>query len=838
MKKIILSLIAIILAFSLMQAENAKKINANKLFSEKASLTYNKNDAMQTIESDSEARILELKEEALDETFGGSFDKLTITDFPVSPVEKAEVVLKKSRAAVSEGTVWLRVTKEGEFKEESINPSFYVGKVKGDNNREVYVYYRKGSLYSVITSSDGYDNYSITPVRKRNELCILTSQSSSAIDGNNPFLDIHLDQFETNTEYEDLLKDMDKPLSEELLQADIAIEATSDFYRLFNDYDEAADYVASVMSLTSQIYQSDVFVSLFVPVVIIHEDIASDPYGGSTQIYERLYEMREVWRDKTFQRTVACLFTDIDYQNSGGSYRVGGVSLSLGTLCDNRKGFCVLGIKGHYNYPTSNYTWDVSVAAHELGHAFGAPHTHSCYFEPHMIDTCITRYKPYESDGCVTTGNPIPRPGTIMSYCHLTNSTHSVQLFFHERECPIIRRNAERASCIRRAIDPTLILLKPSGGDIYFPGQEVKITWASSKIEYVAVKYSLDGGETWDWIETYAEAGDGEIVWEVPDTSAKQAAIKIFDSYNPDVKDSTASFFTIDRPDFVVSQPNEGDKVGYRQFYDIKWMNSYIESVDIDFSSDGGENWNEIATSVTSLSHRWDPPEIESDNCIFRFNTLYENGIDLVFYSDTFSIGKEWAEIISPSEGDTLCSEGEFEVVWESDFVDNVYIQYSTNSGENWRRIKFGFLDGYEGSYDWNVPDDYSSQCLLRITPYSQRDLILDEMENYFIIDSCSSISVLESQTQNELRIIDIAPNPAKNYINVKVNLNTKIFNELKVMLFDSKGAFVKNLDAMKGLKFGINSRQIELPNLAQGEYYFILKSGKISSGKKIQIIK
>ena len=62
-------------------------------------------------------------------------------------------------------------------------------------------------------------------------------------------------------------------------------------------------------------------------------------------------------------------------------------------------------------YPT--YSWSVMVIAHELGHNFGSPHTHDCFWNG--TNTAI--------DGCQTPA-PCANPGlpsgggTIMSYCH------------------------------------------------------------------------------------------------------------------------------------------------------------------------------------------------------------------------------------------------------------------------------------------------------------------------------------------------------------------------------------------------------------------------------------
>ena len=67
-------------------------------------------------------------------------------------------------------------------------------------------------------------------------------------------------------------------------------------------------------------------------------------------------------------------------------------------------------------YPA--FSWNVMVIAHELGHNFGSPHTHDCFWNGNntAIDGCAT------PSSCSNPGLPAGG-GTIMSYCHQQPST-------------------------------------------------------------------------------------------------------------------------------------------------------------------------------------------------------------------------------------------------------------------------------------------------------------------------------------------------------------------------------------------------------------------------------
>ncbi|MFC2131473.1 M12 family metallo-peptidase, partial [Bacteroidota bacterium] len=830
---------------------NKISVKAEELFTYPASIEYvdSKSKLPGILSENDEAKPVNINQEFAETIFNTETDVINISNFPVAPGEYKTISLNKSKPAVGLGTRWIRKTAEGEETASSFEPQFYTGKISGIENSKVTVFYNLGYMYSIV-EQEGYDNYSIAPLIgvSDKEAHILASQGSSSPGKDfNPFLDLQPLYENNEINYDELIKNADKIQSTDLLQADIIIEATSDFYRLFNDYDKTATYIAAVMTHTSQLYEENVYISLFVPLVVIHEDRDTDPYKSTTQIYDRLYQLRDYWRKRTTKRAIVCLMTDIDYQGGSGGYRVGGVSLGLGTLCKNNRGYCVFGMQGHYKYPTSNYTWDVSVSAHELGHAFGSPHTHNCYFLPNMIDTCITRNKPQaDSDGCVTTGNPIPRPGTLMSYCHLTNSTRSVGLYFHERVKPIIRGFAEQASCVRLAVDPVLILLQPNGGNVLFPGDEVKIKWASNQVEYVAIKYSLDNGNTWQWVEPYAEALSGEVVWTVPDTMTTSLKIMIQDSYNSYVFDETDLALSIDTPHFLLLEPVENARLGQNEIFDINWEQKYLDNFIIKFTSQGSEInydnediWTEIASGISGYSYEWNVPNIESQECMLKITGSTENGGEFEQYSGIFAIGKEFCEIIAPEPGEKICAGIKYDLKWNSDYVSDFYIQYSTNGGEKWRHVKFSPINGFDGSYTWKIPDYFSDSCLIRFAPYANKDNILAELTEYYTIDSCeTAVELYQNKSENSgLVIKELVPNPANYNIKLTFDYRNSAIKPVDIYLIDDKGSSL-NIGSFTNINSGENSFNIKLPNIAQGNYYLVIQSGNQRAGKKLFILR
>lgn len=198
----------------------------------------------------------------------------------------------------------------------------------------------------------------------------------------------------------------------------IRVAVDTDFeYRSISRFtsDAAAQtYALSLWGAVSEIYRRDTNVSLAVPYLRIWS-ANTDPYPDGSAIGDRLGQLVNHWRAS--QGSVSRDITHILSGTTGG-----GVAY-LTVLCNNTWGYGADGnIAGTFPKPLrdhSSQNWDVMVTAHELGHNFAAPHTHS--MTP-VIDGC-------GNGDCTDAIN-----GTIMSYCHTcAGGMSNILLKFHER---------------------------------------------------------------------------------------------------------------------------------------------------------------------------------------------------------------------------------------------------------------------------------------------------------------------------------------------------------------------------------------------------------------------
>ena len=199
-------------------------------------------------------------------------------------------------------------------------------------------------------------------------------------------------------------------------QSRIAVETDTEFLGKFGGSEASATaYIGTMFAALVDIYGRDVFHRPGLSYLRLWTG-ATDPWN-TTSSSAALSEFRDYWywgmfsivRDSTHMISGRGLGGGVAYLNAGcGDYAYG--------VSGN--------IAGSFPYPLQNNNganWDIMVVAHELGHNFGAPHTHN-YTPP--ADGCGS-----SPQDCTAADQDI---GTIMSYCHTcSGGLTNIQLRFH-----------------------------------------------------------------------------------------------------------------------------------------------------------------------------------------------------------------------------------------------------------------------------------------------------------------------------------------------------------------------------------------------------------------------
>jgi hypothetical protein len=185
---------------------------------------------------------------------------------------------------------------------------------------------------------------------------------------------------------------------------EIAVDTDFEYFTIFGNVTDAAEYVTTVYGAVSAIYQRDLDSRVSV-VFTRFFDVEADLYNDP----DPLYQFRDDWN-----ATMTGVHRDVAHLMTGRrNLPYGGVAWLNATCGDF--GYGVVGyIVGRFADPivTNPGNWDINVIAHELGHNVGTLHTHS-----------------YGLDDC--DGGQVQR-GTIMSYCHVNSGASSnIDLSFH-----------------------------------------------------------------------------------------------------------------------------------------------------------------------------------------------------------------------------------------------------------------------------------------------------------------------------------------------------------------------------------------------------------------------
>ena len=206
--------------------------------------------------------------------------------------------------------------------------------------------------------------------------------------------------------------------------AEVAVDIDSYTYSTFSNVTSATDWALALMTGVSAIYSQEVGALVFLQTTYVHIWNTPDPMSNYTdQASEMLAAFRSIWQSdpdlSSIQRDETHLLT------KRGNTGTGGIAY-LDVVCSSwAYGFSGY-LSGTSSYNISSYSWNLNVVSHELGHNFGANHTHWCGWPGGPIDNCGD----LEGSCSGYTNNPQGQVGTIMSYCHAIGGG-SVNLNFH-----------------------------------------------------------------------------------------------------------------------------------------------------------------------------------------------------------------------------------------------------------------------------------------------------------------------------------------------------------------------------------------------------------------------
>ena len=290
-------------------------------------------------------------------------------------------------------------------------------------------------------------------------------------------------------------------------------------------------------------------------------------------------------------------------------------------------------------------------------------------------------------------------------------------------------------------------VLAPNGGEQWQTGSTKTVYWNFiNTSNYVNIQLSLDNGTNWIMLNSSpVEAALGRFSFTVPYVSSNNCLIKVVSTENSNYFDISDAPFTISSSvpySLSLTAPNYS-KLQAGKNYSINWIESGITMVNLAYSCDAGVTWNSIATALPANpgTYEWTVPDISGSNCYLKVSASAQPAI--YDWSDQpFRICK--LNLLSPNGGEIYKSGSIINISWQSEQIENIKIEYSTNGGLSWQDI-ITSLPASNHNYNWTNIEISSNQYLIRLSDLIE-PTIYDISDNTFTV---CYINLLYPSTSN-----------------------------------------------------------------------------------------
>jgi len=332
--------------------------------------------------------------------------------------------------------------------------------------------------------------------------------------------------------------------------------------------------------------------------------------------------------------------------------------------------------------------------------------------------------------------NWFPVPNTISNQCRIRISSLD----------GVSSDQSDKIFSIVRNTNKSLRIISPIGKESLEAGSEQQIKWYSSGIDSVKIDYTTDNGQHWNFIAV-DKKNTGIFYWEpVPNTPSTLAKVRIMDAKDGTPStESTDPFTILPEPIIKVLSPNGGERLISGSSKRIDWLSENIQNVKISYTTNNGFNWVTIVQSTPSTGfYTWNPvPDVLSNLCKIR---VYDasDGEPSDVSDSVFTITNQLSKsikVIYPNGGERWIAGSTQNITWEADGIQNIKIEYTTNSGVTWNSVVASTPN--TKAYAWtSIPSVSSDNCKIKVSDASDPTTFYDESDNFYSMTPTPTITV------------------------------------------------------------------------------------------------
>jgi hypothetical protein len=184
------------------------------------------------------------------------------------------------------------------------------------------------------------------------------------------------------------------------------------------------------------------------------------------------------------------------------------------------------------------------------------------------------------------------------------------------------------ASVSSGPVQPSVRVLSPNGGEAWAPASSQQITWTTrgTTTANVRIELSTNGGAAYTDIAA-STPNDGAYTWTVPGSLSTTCLIRITDTANAALTDTSDTYFAISSApppttQITVVSPNGGEVWQALTTQVITWTTQgTVGAVHIELTTNAGASWSDIVASTPNAgSFAWTVPNSPSTACGVRIS--------------------------------------------------------------------------------------------------------------------------------------------------------------------------------------------------------------------------